>query len=91
MHSYVLRRILRRGVRYATEKLGAKPGFFADLVPVVIELLVRRRITGWRAVSRTDLQGEVFPELKRDPHTVQDIINEEVRYSHGFATFMCTA
>ena len=23
---YVLRRILRRGVRFATEKLGAKPG-----------------------------------------------------------------
>ena len=29
---YVLRRILRRGIRYATEKLNAKPGFFAALV-----------------------------------------------------------
>ncbi|GMR53826.1 hypothetical protein PMAYCL1PPCAC_24021, partial [Pristionchus mayeri] len=57
---YVLRRILRRGVRYATEKLGAKPGFFASLVPVVVELL-----------------GGVFPELKKDPETVQDIINDE--------------
>lgn len=37
---YVLRRILRRGVRYATEKLNAKPGQFASLVPVVIEILV---------------------------------------------------
>lgn len=37
---YVLRRILRRGVRYATEKLGAKPGFFASLVPKVVEILV---------------------------------------------------
>lgn len=36
---YVLRRILRRGVRYATEKLGAKPGFFASLVDKVVELL----------------------------------------------------
>lgn len=36
---YVLRRILRRGVRYATEKLNAKPGFFASLVPVVQEIL----------------------------------------------------
>lgn len=36
---YVLRRILRRAVRYATEKLNAKPGTFASLVPVVIELL----------------------------------------------------
>lgn len=36
---YVLRRILRRAVRYATEKLGAKPGMFANLVPVVILIL----------------------------------------------------
>jgi alanyl-tRNA synthetase len=39
-YSYVLRRILRRGVRYATEKLNAKPGFFASLVPIVINVLV---------------------------------------------------
>lgn len=36
---YVLRRILRRAVRYATEKLGARPGMFANLVPVVILIL----------------------------------------------------
>lgn len=35
---YVLRRILRRGVRYATEKLNAQPGFFSSLVPVVIDI-----------------------------------------------------
>ncbi|CAB3408456.1 unnamed protein product [Caenorhabditis bovis] len=57
---YVLRRILRRGVRYATEKLNAQPGFFASLVPVVISIL-----------------GETFPELRRDPETVIDIINDE--------------
>ena len=38
---YVLRRILRRGVRYANEKLNAKPGVFASLVDVVVTLLVR--------------------------------------------------
>jgi alanyl-tRNA synthetase len=32
---YVLRRILRRAIRYAHEKLGAAPGFFASLVDVV--------------------------------------------------------
>lgn len=37
---YVIRRICRRAVRYATEKLGARPGFFASLVPVVVEKLV---------------------------------------------------
>ncbi|XP_053990483.1 alanine--tRNA ligase, cytoplasmic isoform X1 [Hylaeus volcanicus] len=36
---YVLRRILRRAIRYATEKLNAKPGFFGTLVNVVVKLL----------------------------------------------------
>lgn len=34
---YVLRRILRRAVRYSHEKLKAKPGFFSSLVDVVVE------------------------------------------------------
>jgi alanyl-tRNA synthetase len=37
---YVLRRILRRGVRYAKDKLNAKPGLLAALVPTVVEILV---------------------------------------------------
>lgn len=57
---YVLRRILRRGVRYASEKLNAKPGFFASLVYTVVEIL-----------------GDVFPEIKKDPDTIIQIINEE--------------
>lgn len=36
---YVLRRILRRAVRYSSEKLNAKPGFFASLVNSVVEIL----------------------------------------------------
>nr|XP_018913251.1 PREDICTED: alanine--tRNA ligase, cytoplasmic isoform X1 [Bemisia tabaci] len=36
---YVLRRILRRAVRYATEKLNANPGFFSSLVHTVVDLL----------------------------------------------------
>ncbi|EDW78149.1 uncharacterized protein Dwil_GK24844 [Drosophila willistoni] len=57
---YVLRRILRRAVRYATEKLKAKPGMFASLVNTVVELL-----------------GDAFPEVKKDPQHIIDIINEE--------------
>ncbi|CAH8562608.1 unnamed protein product [Schistosoma turkestanicum] len=36
---YVIRRILRRAVRFAVEVLNAKPGFLATLVDVVIETL----------------------------------------------------
>ncbi|XP_046821059.1 alanine--tRNA ligase, cytoplasmic [Vespa crabro] len=57
---YVLRRILRRAVRYATEKLNAKPGFFASLINVIVELL-----------------GDIFPEVKKDPQSIIDTINEE--------------
>lgn len=57
---YVLRRILRRAVRYASEKLNAKPGFFSSLVHTVVEIL-----------------GDVFPEIKKDPDTIIQIINEE--------------
>ncbi|XP_036130427.1 alanine--tRNA ligase, cytoplasmic isoform X2 [Molossus molossus] len=57
---YVLRRILRRAVRYSHEKLNASKGFFATLVDVVVQSL-----------------GDAFPELKKDPDLVKDIINEE--------------
>ncbi|KOC69822.1 Alanine--tRNA ligase, cytoplasmic [Habropoda laboriosa] len=57
---YVLRRILRRAVRYATEKLNAKPGFFGSLVNVVVDLL-----------------GDIFPEVRKDPQYIIDIVNEE--------------
>ncbi len=36
---YVLRRILRRAIRYSIEVIGAKPGFFATLVDIVVASL----------------------------------------------------
>lgn len=37
---YVLRRILRRAIRFATEKLNAKPGALASLVDAAVFILV---------------------------------------------------
>lgn len=38
---YVLRRILRRGARYARKKLGVQIGsFFSSLMPVIVETMV---------------------------------------------------
>ena len=57
---YVLRRILRRAIRYGNQMLGAKIGFFHPLVNTVAENF-----------------GEFFPELRKDPMRVMEIIREE--------------
>ncbi|RXK35812.1 alanine-tRNA ligase [Tremella mesenterica] len=58
---YVLRRILRRGVRYASNKMNVKIGsFFSSLVPTVVDSL-----------------SGIFPEVtKRIPELIE-ILNEE--------------
>ncbi|PFH46034.1 hypothetical protein AMATHDRAFT_156759 [Amanita thiersii Skay4041] len=58
---YVLRRILRRGARYARKKLGVTTGsFFSSLVPVVVETM-----------------GGVFPELTKRIAEIKEILDEE--------------
>ncbi|WVR09077.1 alanine-tRNA ligase [Kwoniella sp. DSM 27419] len=58
---YVLRRILRRGVRYASNKLNVKIGsFFASLVPTVVDSL-----------------KEIFPEVTKKVPELIEILNEE--------------
>ncbi|KAF8586420.1 hypothetical protein K439DRAFT_1615118 [Ramaria rubella] len=58
---YVLRRILRRGARYARKKLNVQIGsFFSQLVPVVVQQL-----------------GDVFPELKKKDDELKEILDEE--------------
>ncbi|KAI5118930.1 hypothetical protein M0805_003754 [Coniferiporia weirii] len=58
---YVLRRILRRGARYARKKLGVQIGsFFSSLVPTVVEQL-----------------SDVFPELTKRTDEIKEILDEE--------------
>ncbi|KAJ3476858.1 hypothetical protein NLI96_g10870 [Meripilus lineatus] len=58
---YVLRRILRRGVRYARKKLGIQIGsFFSSLVPVVVEQM-----------------GGTFPEITKKGAEIKEILDEE--------------
>ena len=57
---YVLRRILRRAVRFGSEKLDAPVGFFHQLVDELVAVL-----------------GDAFPELRKDPARVKEIIQEE--------------
>lgn len=82
-----MRRILRRAVRYSHEKLGAPRGFFATLVDVVVESLVRTAVcvcvcphqpaVGPHLRPCFCFQGDAFPELRKDPEMVKDLINEE--------------
>ncbi len=65
---YVLRRILRRAVRFGRQQLGLAPAlgpgsdgtFLHKLVPIVVSTM-----------------GEMFPELKKNPQRVIDIVKDE--------------
>lgn len=58
---YVVRRVLRRGARYARKYLNTEIGeFFSKLVPTVVQQM-----------------GDMFPEIKRKESDVKEILNEE--------------
>src|SRR5437588_4403899 len=57
---YVLRRILRRAVRFGRQQLELREPFMHTLVPIVV-----------------DAMGGAFPELKKNPKHVQELINDE--------------
>jgi alanyl-tRNA synthetase len=57
---YVLRRILRRAVRFGRQTLELKDPFLHTLVPIVVEAM-----------------GGAFPELKKNPGHVVEIIKDE--------------
>jgi alanyl-tRNA synthetase len=58
---YVVRRVLRRGVRYARKYLNAEIGsFFSKILPALLEQV-----------------GEQFPELQKKAQDIQEILDEE--------------
>ena len=58
---YVVRRVLRRGARYARKYFGADIGdFFSKLVPTLVQQM-----------------GDMFPEIRRRESDVKEILNEE--------------
>ncbi|THC93118.1 hypothetical protein EYZ11_007398 [Aspergillus tanneri] len=58
---YVIRRVLRRGARYARKYFGVDIGnFFSQIVPTVVEQL-----------------GDMFPELKVKQNDVMEVLDEE--------------
>ncbi len=77
---YVLRRILRRGARYARKKLGVSIGsFFSSLVPTLVEQLVRLISRTLVFMPQTDFytQGHVYPELTKKTKEIKEILDEE--------------
>ena len=58
---YVVRRVLRRGARYARKYLNTEIGdFFSKVVPTLVHQM-----------------GDMFPEIKRKESDVKEILNEE--------------
>ena len=58
---YVVRRVLRRGVRYARKYFQAEIGsFFSKILPALVEQM-----------------GEQFPELKKKEEDIREILDEE--------------
>src|SRR5882762_2791873 len=75
---YVLRRILRRGSRYARKKLGVPIGsFFSSLLPVVVEQMVILIYFRSDHLLTILLKGDVFPELTKNVGGIREILDEE--------------
>ena len=75
---YVLRRILRRGARYARKKLGVSIGsFFSSIVPTLVAQLVSFIHTSFFIATDLGIQGHVYPELTRKTAEIKEILDEE--------------
>ena len=71
---YVLRRILRRGVRYGQQVLKCQPGFFSKLVSTVVENMKDAFPELEACLRQEPLPGS---ELEEKMHFVQEVILDE--------------
>ncbi len=71
---YVLRRILRRGVRYGIQILKADRGFFAELVPVVIKTF------GGAYPELVAKEKEIYEILVEEEQAFGDMLDRGIKY-----------
>ena len=71
---YVLRRILRRAVRYGMQTLGAKPGFFSQLVPIVAKEL------GGAFPELIDKNAAVMAVVAEEEKAFSSLLERGVKY-----------
>lgn len=71
---YVLRRVLRRAVRYGIQTLGAKPGFFAKLVPVLVKEM------GEAFPELNDKSKEAIALISEEEEAFSSLLERGVKY-----------
>eukprot|EP00584_Thalassiosira_punctigera_P009395 CAMPEP_0172543494 /NCGR_PEP_ID=MMETSP1067-20121228/13874_1 /TAXON_ID=265564 ORGANISM="Thalassiosira punctigera, Strain Tpunct2005C2" /NCGR_SAMPLE_ID=MMETSP1067 /ASSEMBLY_ACC=CAM_ASM_000444 /LENGTH=979 /DNA_ID=CAMNT_0013329921 /DNA_START=178 /DNA_END=3113 /DNA_ORIENTATION=- len=71
---YVLRRILRRATRYGQQVLGCEPGFFAKLVPVVVETF------GEAYPELVKNQANIIEIVKEEEQSFSTMLDRGIKY-----------
>lgn len=71
---YVLRRILRRATRYGQQVLGAPPGFFATLIPVVVETF------GATYPELIQAQDRIIEIIQEEEQSFSSMLDRGIKY-----------
>ena len=71
---YVLRRILRRAVRYGMQTLGGKPGFFSDIIPVVAQTM------GSAFPEVIEKQADIMAIVREEEASFSTLLEKGVKY-----------
>lgn len=71
---YVLRRILRRATRYGQQILKAKPGFFATLIPVVVDTF------GEAFPELVDNQDNIVEVIKEEEQAFSNMLDRGIKF-----------